>query len=90
MLEVCMYRTGSLRIVVEEISKYNLNLVAVQTVRWDRGGTEPAGENTLFYRKVNHNHELGRLFFRTSAVKRVEFVSDRMSYITLVAVVKSF
>jgi hypothetical protein len=39
----CMYRVGSLRVVVEEISKYKLDLVGVQEVRWDRGGTEPAG-----------------------------------------------
>jgi hypothetical protein len=29
--------------VAKEISKYKLPLVRVQ-VRWDRGGTEPAGE----------------------------------------------
>jgi hypothetical protein len=37
-----MYRAGSLRTVGEEISKYKLDLVAVQEVRWDGGGTEPA------------------------------------------------
>jgi hypothetical protein len=31
---------------VKEISKYNLYLMGVQ-VRWDRGGTEPAGEYTV-------------------------------------------
>jgi hypothetical protein len=36
-----MYRAGSLRAVVEEISKYNLDLVGVREVRWDGGGTEP-------------------------------------------------
>jgi hypothetical protein len=44
-----MYRAGSLRAVAEEISKYNLHLVGVQEVRWDGGGTEPAGEYTFFY-----------------------------------------
>jgi hypothetical protein len=33
-----MYRTGSLRAVAEEISKYKLDLVGVQEVRWDGGG----------------------------------------------------
>jgi exonuclease III len=46
-----MYRAGSLRAVVEQISKYKLDLVGVQEVRWDRGGTEPAGEYTFFYGK---------------------------------------
>jgi hypothetical protein len=51
-----MYRAGSLRAVAEEISKYKLDLVGVQGVRWDGGGTEPAGESTFFYGKGNENH----------------------------------
>jgi hypothetical protein len=57
-----LYRTGSLRAVAEEISKYNLDLVGVQEVRWDGGGTEPAGEYTFFYEKWNEYHELGTVF----------------------------
>jgi hypothetical protein len=39
-----LYRAGSLMTVTKEISKYKLDIVGVQEVRWDRGGTEPAGE----------------------------------------------
>jgi hypothetical protein len=58
-----MYRAGSLRAVAEEISKYKLDLVGVQEVVWDGGGTEPGGEYTSFNGKGNENHELGTEFF---------------------------
>jgi hypothetical protein len=48
-----------------EISKYKLDLVGVQKVRWDGGGTEPQDEYKFFYEKENENHELGTDFFFT-------------------------
>jgi exonuclease III len=57
-----IYRAGSLRAVAEEISKYKLDLVGVQEVRWNGGGTEPGGEYIFFYGKENENHELGMAF----------------------------
>jgi hypothetical protein len=61
--------------------------VGVQEVRWEGGGTEPAGEHSFFYRKGNEKYKLGTGFFVheriISAVKRVEFLSARMSYIIL-------
>jgi hypothetical protein len=52
-----MYRANMLPTVAEEISKYKLDLVEVQEVRWYRGDTEPAGQFTCFYVKGNENHE---------------------------------
>jgi exonuclease III len=73
--------------VVKELARYKLDLVGLQEVKWDRGGTKPAGEHTFFCVKGNENLELGTGLFVhkriLSAVKWVQFVSDRMSYIIL-------
>jgi hypothetical protein len=43
-----VYKAGSLRTVATELVRYNSELVAVQEVRWDNGGSEPAEDNTFF------------------------------------------
>jgi hypothetical protein len=73
--------------VARELARYKLDLVGVQEVSWDKGGTVRAGDYTFFYGKQNESHQLGKGFFVhqriVSAIKRVDFVSDRMSYMVL-------
>jgi hypothetical protein len=57
------YRACSLVTVSNVLSKYGLDLVGVQEVRWEDGGTESAGEYTFFYGKGDENHEQGTVFF---------------------------
>jgi hypothetical protein len=76
-----------LKTVARELRKYKLDLVGVQKVRWEKGGTERAEDYTFSYGQRNGDHQLGTGFFVhkgiISAVRRVEFISDRMSYIIL-------
>jgi exonuclease III len=80
-------RIGSLTTVARELGKYKLDLVGVQEVRWEKGGTERAKDYTFYYGQGNVDNQLGARFFVhkriVSAVRRVEFISDRMSYIIL-------
>jgi len=57
--------------------------VGVQEFRWDKRGRVRAGDCIFFYEEGNENHQLGTGVFVQhrikSAVKRINFVSYRMS-----------
>jgi len=83
-----LYRSGSLKSVARELSRYTLDLVGVQEDRWDKGGNIRTGEYVFFFWwKMKQNHPLGSGFFVhhriIPAAKRVEFITNRMSYIIL-------
>jgi len=78
-------RAGSHTAAARELEVYKLDLVGVQEVKWDKEGTVRAGYYNFFYGSGNKNLQSGTGFFFVhhriiSAVKRVEFISDRMSY----------
>jgi hypothetical protein len=82
-----LFRIGSLTTVATEMGKYKLDLEGVEEVRLEKGGTERAEDYTFFYGQGNGDYQLPTGLFVhkriVSAVRRVEFISDRMSYIIL-------
>ena len=44
-----LYRAGSLMAAARELAGWKLDLVGVQEVRWDKGGTVRAGDYNFFY-----------------------------------------
>jgi exonuclease III len=56
-----LYRSGSLK-TVARVGKYKLDLLGVQEVRWDKGGSEWAEGYTFFYGAGNEDHQLGTGF----------------------------
>ena len=73
--------------MARELARCISDFVGVEMVRWDKRGRVRAGNYNFFYRKRNENHQLGTGFFVhyrvVSAVKTIESVSDKMSYIVL-------
>jgi hypothetical protein len=64
ILEVCI---GQVHYdSIKKLSKYKLDLVGVQEVRWESSGTKPAGEFKFFYGKGDENNELGTDFVHKS------------------------
>jgi len=83
MLGACIY-VGSLPAAARELERHKSDLVGAQ-VRWDRVDTVSAGDYNFFYGEENENLRTGFCvhYRMLSAVKRVEFVSGRVSYIVL-------
>jgi hypothetical protein len=79
-----LYRAGSLTAVARELAKYKFDLVGLQDVSRNIGGTEIAGDYAFLCGHWNDNHESGTEFFvhkrNIYAVKSVEFLNDKMCY----------
>jgi acyl-coenzyme A synthetase/AMP-(fatty) acid ligase len=66
--------------VSKELSKYKLDLLGVQEVRWEGGGTKPVGEYT--WRKL-HNEELHDVYSSPNIIRMIK--SRRMRWAEHVA-----
>ena len=70
-----------------ELARSKLDIVGVQEVSWDREGILRTGVIILYMEKemkiINWEHKFFVHHRIVSAVKRVEFVSERMSYTVL-------
>jgi hypothetical protein len=58
-----LYRIGSLMTAARELGKCKLDLVGVQEVRWEKGGTEWAEDCTFFHGEWNGDHQFEAGFF---------------------------
>jgi hypothetical protein len=54
-----LYRAGLIMTVAKELARYKLDLVGVEEVRWDKGGTVREGDYNFFYGKGNENRQIG-------------------------------
>jgi hypothetical protein len=76
-----LYRSGSLKTVQRELGKYKLHLVSVQEIYETR--TALNGQRSIHSPMDQGQLWTGSLYIRKSTVRRVESVSDRLSYIVL-------
>jgi hypothetical protein len=58
-----LYRIDPLTTAARELGKYKLDLVGVEEVRWEKGGTERAEDCTFFCGQGNGDHQIGTGFF---------------------------
>jgi len=79
-----LYRSGELTTVAWELLRYKLDFVGVQEVSRDKGDNVRAGDYKFFCEKENENQQLETEYLHDriiSAVQRVGFASDRVSYV---------
>ena len=59
-----LYRAGSLTAAARKLVTFDL--VGVQEVSWDKGGTARTGDYNFFHGKRSENHQLGQNFLYTT------------------------
>jgi hypothetical protein len=78
-----LYRPGSITTAAKELAWYKLNLGSVQVVNLGKKGHCNGRGLYIFQQKIKRKLSIGNRIFShhriASAVKRVEFVSDKVS-----------
>lgn len=58
-----LYKTGALRALLQEIDKYNIDLIALQETRWIGNAIyDYKGHTVIYSGKENGQHEFGTAF----------------------------
>ena len=84
-----MYKAGSLTAVARELARYKLDLVGVQEVRSDKGGTVRAGDYNFFYGKGEDNIKMDLQEVGGSSGDWMELAQDRDKWRALVGTVRN-
>jgi len=73
--------SGSLTAAARELARYKLNLVGIQEVRWDKGGTVWAEDYNFVSGKGNENRQDFCTSQNSISSERSRVFRDRISYI---------
>jgi len=61
-----LYRSGLFATVARELSRYKSDILGVQEVKWDKGGTVKVRDNKFSYGKGNGNHKEEKICLYTT------------------------
>lgn len=83
-----MFKPDALRTLIDEVTKYNLPIVALQEVRWPGNGNIKSGNYTVFYSGTENNrHENGVGFLINDSilpnVKKFTAINERLCIIQI-------
>jgi len=83
-----LFKPGALKIIIDEITKYNLQIVALQEIRWPDKGSIKHKETTIFYSGCgDERHEFGVGFVINDRllhnVNKFEAINKRICFIRL-------
>ena len=66
-----LYRAGSLKVAARELARYKLDVVGVQEVSWDKGGTVRTGDYDFFTGKEMKIINWEKVFYISSEESRL-------------------